>query len=113
MSYSFGHCIVKTLMNTNSLQRFASTDDGTLNAPMRDAFSSDGVIVLEDFVSVEECQRLRSRMLELIDELGQDSASFVVVTHDPAIARHMNRTLELREGALHAVAHEAVSSDQV
>lgn len=44
-----------------------------------------------------------SQVLELIDELGQDSASFVVVTHDPDIASHMNRTLELRDGALHAV----------
>jgi lipoprotein-releasing system ATP-binding protein len=41
-----------------------------------------------------------SQVLELIDELGQDLASFVVVTHDPAIASHMNRTLELRDGVL-------------
>lgn len=41
-----------------------------------------------------------SQVLELIDELGQDLASFVVVTHDPAIAAHMHRTLELRDGIL-------------
>jgi len=41
-----------------------------------------------------------AQVLELIDELGQDLASFVVVTHDPAIAAHMNRTLELRDGTL-------------
>jgi lipoprotein-releasing system ATP-binding protein len=41
-----------------------------------------------------------AQVLELIDELGQDQASFVVVTHDPAIAAHMNRTLELRNGIL-------------
>jgi lipoprotein-releasing system ATP-binding protein len=41
-----------------------------------------------------------SQVLELIDELGQDLASFVVVTHDPSIAAHMNRTLELRDGVL-------------
>ena len=41
-----------------------------------------------------------SQVLALIDELGQESAAFVVVTHDPAIAAHMNRTLELREGGL-------------
>lgn len=44
-----------------------------------------------------------AQVLELIDELGQDRASFVVVTHDPAIAAHMNRTLELRDGALHPI----------
>jgi lipoprotein-releasing system ATP-binding protein len=41
-----------------------------------------------------------SQVLDLIDELGQDLASFIVVTHDPAIAAHMNRTLELRDGVL-------------
>lgn len=41
-----------------------------------------------------------AQVLGLIDELGKERASFVVVTHDPGIAAHMNRTLELREGAL-------------
>ncbi|MCB1853340.1 MAG: ATP-binding cassette domain-containing protein [Pseudomonadales bacterium] len=41
-----------------------------------------------------------AQVLQLIDELGQDSAAFVVVTHDPGIARQMNRTLELRDGRL-------------
>lgn len=44
--------------------------------------------------------RSAAQVLELIDELGQDLASFVVVTHDPAIAAHMHRTLELRDGVL-------------
>ncbi|MEJ2531519.1 MAG: ATP-binding cassette domain-containing protein [Halioglobus sp.] len=41
-----------------------------------------------------------AQVLQLIDELGQHSASFVVVTHDPGIAAHMHRILELREGRL-------------
>jgi lipoprotein-releasing system ATP-binding protein len=41
-----------------------------------------------------------AQVLDLIDELGQDLASFVVVTHDPGIAAHMNRTLELHDGVL-------------
>jgi len=41
-----------------------------------------------------------AQVLELVDELGELSAAFVVVTHDPAIAAHMHRTLELREGRL-------------
>ena len=40
------------------------------------------------------------QVLELIDELGLESAAFVVVTHDPAIAGQMNRILELRDGCL-------------
>ncbi len=43
------------------------------------------------------------QVLALIDELGQERASFIVVTHDPEIARHMNRTLELVDGTLREV----------
>jgi lipoprotein-releasing system ATP-binding protein len=41
-----------------------------------------------------------AQVLELIDELGQERAAFIVVTHDPAIASQMNRTLELWDGSL-------------
>ena len=40
------------------------------------------------------------QVLGLIDELGAESASFIVVTHDPAIAARMHRTLELKAGKL-------------
>ena len=43
------------------------------------------------------------QLLALIDELGQEQASFIVVTHDPEIAGHMNRTLELVDGTLREV----------
>lgn len=41
-----------------------------------------------------------AQVLALIDELGQLSSAFIVVTHDPAIAAHMHRTLELVDGRL-------------
>ena len=46
-------------------------------------------------------------VLALIDELGRERAAFVVVTHDPGIAGHMHRTLELVDGELRE-AHELV-----
>lgn len=45
-----------------------------------------------------------AQVLQLIDELRELSASFVVVTHDPSIASHMHRTLELCEGRLEPLA---------
>jgi len=44
-----------------------------------------------------------AQVLSLIDELRRDSASFVVVTHDPGIADHMDRILELRDGRLQEI----------
>ena len=41
-----------------------------------------------------------AQVLALIDDLGRERASFVVVTHDPGIAGHMHRVLELVEGEL-------------
>ncbi len=40
------------------------------------------------------------QVLALIDELGAERAAFIVVTHDPAIAARMHRTLELEAGRL-------------
>ena len=47
-----------------------------------------------------------AQVLELIDELRQEQASFIVVTHDAAIAGHMDRRLELRDAGLWAKADE-------
>jgi lipoprotein-releasing system ATP-binding protein len=44
--------------------------------------------------------RSAAQVLELIDELRQEQASFVVVTHDASIAAHMDRTLELCDAGL-------------
>ncbi|MFT5335384.1 MAG: lipoprotein-releasing system ATP-binding protein [Halioglobus sp.] len=47
-----------------------------------------------------------SQVLELIDELRREQASFIVVTHDSAIADRMDRTLELRDAGLWPVIRE-------
>ena len=47
-----------------------------------------------------------AQVLELIDELRLEQASFVVVTHDTGIAAHMDRTLELRDAGLWEIAGE-------
>jgi lipoprotein-releasing system ATP-binding protein len=44
--------------------------------------------------------RSADQVLALIDELGAEDSAFIVVTHDPGIAAHMNRTLTLLEGKL-------------
>ena len=60
-------------------------------------------VVLMDEPTGNLDPRSAGQVLALIDELGQESAAFVVVTHDPAIAGQMNRTLELYDGGLRAL----------
>ncbi|MGI9237023.1 MAG: phytanoyl-CoA dioxygenase family protein [Woeseiaceae bacterium] len=60
-------------MKTTKLQRFSAPGNGCLTKAMIDAFGRDGVIILEDFVSDSECLRLRSRMLQLVDEFDPQS----------------------------------------
>jgi lipoprotein-releasing system ATP-binding protein len=47
------------------------------------------------------------QVLALIDSLSAARTGFIVVTHDPHIARRMDRTLELRQGALREQADAA------
>lgn len=47
-----------------------------------------------------------AQVLELIDELRKEQASFIVVTHDSAIADRMDRTLELRDAGLWQLCRE-------
>jgi len=60
-------------------------------------------VVLMDEPTGNLDPRSAGQVLALIDELGQESSAFVVVTHDPAIAGQMNRTLELYDGGLRAL----------
>ncbi|MFK8048886.1 MAG: lipoprotein-releasing ABC transporter ATP-binding protein LolD [Halioglobus sp.] len=46
------------------------------------------------------------QVLALIDELRKEQASFIVVTHDGAIADRMDRTLELRDAGLWQLSRE-------
>lgn len=46
-------------------------------------------------------ERTAQRLWDLVDELNRDAnTSFVVATHDPALARRMDRILTLRDGHL-------------
>ncbi|MFT7289377.1 MAG: lipoprotein-releasing system ATP-binding protein, partial [Halieaceae bacterium] len=43
-----------------------------------------------------------AQVLALIDELRREQSAFVIVTHDPVVAGHMQRILRLENGRLEA-----------
>lgn len=52
-------------------------------------------------------EKTARRLWDLVDELNRDAnTSFVVATHDPALARRMDRVLTLRDGMLVAAEPE-------
>jgi len=44
-------------------------------------------------------------ILNLMHEIHQQGATIVIVTHDPKIAAHTQRTIELRDGQIDKVTH--------
>jgi phytanoyl-CoA hydroxylase len=51
----------------NNLPTYTAPADGRLSAEMVAEFRKAGVLILEDFVAVDQCQRLREHTLSLID----------------------------------------------
>ena len=61
----------ETIIGT--IPTFQAPDSGHLTAEMLSDYDAAGVIVLEDFVPVDECGRLRERMLDLIEKFDPAS----------------------------------------
>ena len=66
----------------NNLPAYAAPSDGRLSAAMVADYEAAGVLILEGFVSVEQCQRLREHTLSLIDNF------------DPAEYKHVFSAME-------------------
>ena len=67
-------------MSDMALPSFAAPTDGQLTVEMLAAFHDAGVLILRDFVPVEECQALRSRALELVDDFDPQEVCSVFST---------------------------------
>ena len=61
----------------NSIPSGQVDDSGGLTEQQLDAFKSAGVFVLEDFVPVKACERLRAQVLKLIDEFDPSTVQSV------------------------------------
>ena len=63
-----------------AIPAYDSPSDGSLSDGMLADFERAGVLVLRDFVSVEECDRLRARAAELVDAFDPMEARSVFST---------------------------------
>ena len=52
----------------DTLPTFSAPPGGKLTAEMIDAYKAAGVLILKDFMPVEECARLRERAKQLVDD---------------------------------------------
>jgi len=71
---------ISRVMTDRILPSFSAPSDGHLADEMLAAFDDEGVLILRDFVPVEECQALRSRALELVDDFDPQEVCSVFST---------------------------------
>jgi phytanoyl-CoA hydroxylase len=67
-------------MIDSALPSFAAPSGAQVTDEMLAAFHDTGVLILRDFVTTEECQALRSRALELVDEFNPEEVHSVFST---------------------------------
>lgn len=64
----------------DSIPKFSAPPDGRLTDDMLRAYREAGVLVVEDFVAVSACRRLRERALELVAEFDPQTVRHVFST---------------------------------
>jgi len=63
-----------------TVQRFTAPEDGVLPLQMRQAYQRDGVLLLEDFISQDACNKLKDDIAGLVDGFDLESAKSIFST---------------------------------
>jgi putative ABC transport system ATP-binding protein len=76
------------------------------------ALINDPVMMIADEPTGNLDSHSGADIMNLLHEIHQQGATIVIVTHDPKIAAHTQRTIELRDGLIDNVTHNGKSVEQ-
>ncbi len=75
------------------------------------ALINDPVMVIADEPTGNLDSRSGEEIMSILHELHQQGTTIVMVTHDPAIAKHTQRTILLKDGLIDEVVHNGHRQD--
>ena len=69
------------------------------------ALINDPVVIIADEPTGNLDSRSGEEIMQLLDKLHRQNATIVIVTHDPIVAAHTERTIHLQDGRIDTIVH--------
>ncbi len=77
------------------------------------ALINNPVVIIADEPTGNLDSRSGEEIMTLLDSLHRQGVTIVIVTHDPIVAAHTQRTIHLRDGRVDTIVHNGKRSHQV